>query len=310
MTTRNWIGTDNESASDAGAWLPSGIPVPGDMLLVSPGSTLNIVYHDLAGNTVLIPKTQPGRHPVLPQVMFNLSADASLTLRGENKSVKRAVIDVITNATVDYTGVATPAGHSAYAMPVTVNLGDGAHLLGKFAMDSTSLTVTAGSDSTFAVNDTEDLIGTHAVINPDVVGSGVWHVTAMGARASSLEFMRGVEYGQDIDVRGIISSITNVQLVSILKIDHPDMFFGQIHLEYGSSADLVGLGGTDHWSYEGVTLSLFDKAGGVLQQVSILDNDRSRQPGTRGLSVTTNSTGDLFLTPGGGYAGAVVKIGV
>ena len=311
MVTRTWIGFDNENASDPSAWSPAGSPRPGDTLLLPPDSTISIAGKALRGDTLTIPnghETSP--NPPMPHVVLNLSNNAELTLQGQDPTVSAAIINVSGNATVAYTGTAGHIGHYAFAMPVTVNLDDGAHMTGSFAMDSASLTVNAGSDSQFIDNGTSNLLSCQAVISPDLVGTGTMNVMSAGTRGSSLELAGGVGQGQVIDVEGIISGYMHIKLTSSVKVDHPDFFAGTIDLKSLSSADFVGLDGADHWSYARDLLSLFDVSGAVIDRIHLVSADPSAPQGVHGLSVTASAAGDLILAPGSSFAGIVVKPGV
>jgi hypothetical protein len=58
---RAWNGSGNNDASNPDYWSPTGVPQPGDNLVITQG-TMKVYGNALAGDTLSV-AAPPGRHP-------------------------------------------------------------------------------------------------------------------------------------------------------------------------------------------------------------------------------------------------------
>jgi hypothetical protein len=282
MTDRTWVGGGNNNARNPNDWFPAGVPQPGDALSMPNGGTMNVRGGALAGNPVFV-----GASPVTEQQTFNLSHHASLSV------VQNA--DTTTKTTVNVSGKNTFQYSSTFPSDaqLTVDLLSHAKLTASFNLVFAGLTI-EGDPGTKIINDQDDsLAGIHAVITPDVLGSGSFTVSTAQGVGSSLEFARSVSGGESVTVIGDPGR----HLATALKIDNPRGFHASVAMKAMSEIDLVGLAKADSYTFTNDMLAIFH-GDRVIEHLR-LTNDSTVLGQQPDVVVSKSDSGDVWVTQSG-----------
>jgi hypothetical protein len=293
MTDRTWTGAASNDASDPGNWSPAGVPQPGDSLTLGGfGRVVDITDDALAGDTlnVMAGLTQSPN-------TFNLSdhAVANLDLGTSYGSV----------TVVNVSGRDTLSENQGVSNSVTVNLEANADLFGNFnSTRYSSLKISGAENATFHNNGSDNLDGTTATIDAKVAGTGTFNISfGPDASTGSVEFGGFVSRNQTVELTGGANPPYPIR-TSKLTVDDPGQFHATVILHDYSLADLVNLADADSWSYRNDMLSIRNSSGQVIDRVHIV-SDSPSTGGVNGLSVSKTAAGDVLVSPGTDFKGAL-----
>ena len=214
MTTRTWVGSSSNNASDPTAWTPNGAPAAGDTLDMNSG-TMNVSGTDLAGDIVDLEGNGSS-------AMFNLSgatSNFSVALQGYGQT---AQIDLL-------------------------NLTD---WVGGFSTDPQGNVTVSGPGARWT--NTATSINGSAKINTTVDGNGTIHVDEAHS-SGVVEFMAGVGSGQTVSISGYATyggehGVVQVDQPAVYQA-YTDLRFGELHLK-GLQADSYQQNGDTLTLYE------------------------------------------------------------
>jgi hypothetical protein len=275
MTTRTWIGGGNNKADNPDDWSPFGVPQPGvDSILMTQG-TIKVRGSEIAGSNGL-------GGPIMDvqgDVRVNLSDDASVM-----------PIEVVSGETQlhihDEAMLGLTLGISGQAPSATVDLAANSRWIGNFSAFSGSLVINGAHGALFITNDIPS--GATVVnpltlpVQPDFVainaniGDGSASITADSG--ATVEVGGSAASGQVFQANASSDTFGSVlSAPGILKIDHPNLFDGQLQLGIGE-IDLVGLARADSYSYQQDLLSIYS-CGKIIEKLS-----RQQVPGLQGSS--------------------------
>lgn len=102
-STSTWLGGGNNKASNPQDWTPQGVPLPGNQLVMKLGGTINIIGHDLAGDTLTVTGVAPAG---LPDTELNTKDNAVLNLTDTSSD---AVVSVYITGKLSLTAQVTQA---------------------------------------------------------------------------------------------------------------------------------------------------------------------------------------------------------
>jgi hypothetical protein len=301
MVARTWTGSVSNDASNPNNWSPMGAPQPGDTLTDTiSGSTIDIRDKALAGTTLLVTRNPE----ITATATLNLShfARVDLSVPPQVQVVANASgVDTL-NATVTGARGAVPPG------ALTVNL-DHAVLFGGFDITLASETIASGNRPALFINNGTDMVsGGGARIDVNVLGNGTFNVGAgfLGVLSvpSSISFGGFVSGGETVSVTGSPNVRPFPPAISTVTIEQPREFFAKVDLHGFSLADLVGLAQADSWSYKNDLLSIKNAHGKVIGRLHVV-SDASSTGSVHGLSVSKTAAGDVLVSPGTDFHGAL-----
>lgn len=282
MTNRVWIGGGSNRANSAADWSPNGAPVAGDILTVPQSATINVSGDNLKGDTLLL---GTGQSSVTDT--FNLSGHASLTVNPVSFATVNATVNVRGSDTVRVTA------DNSYPSTeqVTVNLLGRSTVAETFDQQlSGGITFNGGAGSKVNNDGQSSLQGTHAVINPDVVGTGSFNVGIAQAQLGFLEFGGKVADTQSIKLSGY-----EYRGPVTLKIDQASQFHAPIDFN-DAIVDLVGVQASSY-AYDNNVLSLYGGNGKLVDTLKITNNSALNGKPAQ-LEVSQNAS-DVFITTKG-----------
>jgi hypothetical protein len=303
MTDRSWIGGFHRNdARSPHNWSPDGAPQPGDILSMS-GGTMNIAGNDLRYDQLNIPGSST---QATTAITLNMSDHAHATVDAFAFS-NPVTINIRGTDWLNLSDMEPPFGFSHG--PVTVNLAQHAELIGSFNMRFEHLAISGGDHTKYVNNGTDSLIGSSAVIGPDVLGHGTFVVQSQAAPGiyyfpASLEFGGFVSAGQTVELTGLAFSF-RIQLDATLKLDDPMQFHGTVDLHDHSLADLVGLAKADSWSYKNDLLAIKSVCGKVIDRLYVISDASVPAGSPHGLSVSMSAAGDVLVKPGSDFHGVI-----
>jgi len=255
MVARTWIGGGNNKADNPNDWSPTGVPQPTDGPLFVNQGTMNVDSFNIG--------------------FFEVQGD-NPTINLHNGS---ATAIVFTEATFNLKGDDTFGVEPLGGSNATVNLAANSHWIGGFSDFGGTLTVN-GANKSSIVNNTPanqgsgglNGAGSIAFLNANVEGNG--QLVAFGG--SKLEFGQAVGSGQVISVDGRGTGVPGS--VSVIQIDEPNLFAGQVNLgahlggvDGGEGIDLIGLANADSYTYQNDLLSIFG-GGKVIDMLRLHDS--------------------------------------
>ena len=193
MTTRTWVGSASNLASDPTAWTPAGAPAAGDALVMNSG-TINVAGNVLQGDTVTVQPTQAS-------CVFNASgADAGLSVVLDN-----------------------------YGQNATINLADGADWTGGLSdYPQCTVNVTGANAQWSNTLSNLDVIGT-ATIAPAVIGTGTINVNEAHSEGV-VEFQSAVGSGQTVKISGYAEYGGQH---GVVQVDQPSLYQAATTLGFG-----------------------------------------------------------------------------
>jgi hypothetical protein len=217
-------------------------------------------------------------------------------------TLSKVSADAVVNVTGDATlNVGVPTAFIGDTL--TINLADHANLFGSVGVGiHDGLRISGSEGARFHNHATSGVGGANLVIDTDVVGSGTFDVASgffRGPLGAGLEFGGFVSAGQTVNVSGALGGAAQ------LKIDHPTQFHGTVdlHTDFSSFADLVGLAQADSWSYKNDLLSIKTACSKVIDRLHVV-SDASGS--VHGLLVSKTAAGDLLISPGTDFYGSLV----
>lgn len=203
MSTKTWLGSATNNASDASAWSPAGAPAAGDTLNM-PSGTMNVAGADLAGDPVHVLGDNTGY--IGGTHTFNLSGPT-------------AQLDVIADL---------------YDEKATINIADGTDWVGGIgAGDPGELTVINGPGGHWT-ND-KSSFNNSATINTAIDGTGTINIGESHSQGV-IEFNGAVGAGQTVTAGGY--ETYGPGQYGDVQIDNPATYqaatvlaYGEVHLQ-------------------------------------------------------------------------------
>ena len=238
MVNRVWLGGGNNQASNPNDWSPTGAPQSGDNLWM-PQGVMKISGLDLSADSLDLLGDDTVKLSHGSNVVATIPAGggpATINIKGTDNLALQ---------------VGSPGGNAATAPSGTVHLAAHSQWIGSFNLvagvgpaNSASLLVNRGKGASFVDSGLSFVQGidAHAVVDADVSGIATIQVSDGGV----LEFSGSVGAGQTV----LLSQ------PSILQIDHPSQFAGDVNL-VGGEIDLQGLANADSYTYQNDMLSIF-----------------------------------------------------
>jgi len=258
MVTRTWIGGGNNDVNNPADWSPTGVPVIGDTIIMTHG-TMNIKGSAL---------------PDLNQDVFGaLNVEGNVTLNlSDNANVTPINIQSGT-ATIHVRGEASfPLQTDQTGASAIVDLAANSHWVGDFSAFAGSIVINGHNRAQFINNATSSGAtvvepGTPArvTINADI-GDGSAPIDAFAG--ATVEIGGSAASGQVFQANAYSSAFgSSLDTPGIIKMDHPDQFFGQVQLGIGE-IDLVGLTKANSYSYQNDMLSIYS-CGRIIDNLSL-----------------------------------------
>jgi hypothetical protein len=243
VANRTWIGGGNNRADNPNDWSPSGVPLPGDILILNgPGVPINIQGNDLAGDTLFMGG--------ITNETVNLSHNAVVSAVQENNLVPPTTINVSGSDTLKLS-----SGEATHPSGGTINLDPHAKLTIALNLIRENWTIKGGADTNVINDQSSVLNGANVTIAPDVLGKGSFTVASGavpgGTLPGHLEFIHRASKGQTI-------TLGDSQAGGVLKLDRPDEFHGSVVIQDNSLIDLLQLAGADSYAYKDDILKLYE----------------------------------------------------
>lgn len=151
-TTLTWLGGGDDAATDMGDWSPTGVPEPGENLLINTG-TINVVGDALAGDQLNANGAGPGSDPTI-----NLT----------NGTLSMSDCSAIVNVTGDSILDLDAAGRSDGS--ITIN--DQSVLTGSIVVNGEVSVSGPGKLAASSISVTSEDFGSGLSIASDIIGSG------------------------------------------------------------------------------------------------------------------------------------------
>jgi hypothetical protein len=292
LTTRTWIGGGNNKADNPNDWSPFGVPQPEvDSILMTQG-TMNVRGSEIAGSN----NTGGPTMDVQGDVTVNLSDDASvMPIEVVSGQAKLHIHDEATFGL--YLGI------SGQAPSAIVDLASNSRWIGNFSAFSGSLVIDGAHGALFIQND----LGSGAtVVNPLTlpvqpafvainanIGDGSAPISADSG--ATVEVGGSAASGQVFQANAFSDTFGPVlNAPGILKIDHPNLFDGQVQLGIGE-IDLIGLVRADSYSYQQDLLSIYS-FGKIIDKLSLQQVPGLQGSGLGSLAVEKTALGVSIYT--------------
>jgi hypothetical protein len=266
MTTRNWLGGGNNSASDPQNWSPSGAPEAGDTLNLNASANMNIAGDALRGDTL------------------TLNGDFGATPGGFDLTVYGLSQFSIVEPSY-------PAGQG----PSTVDIGRYSAWVGGFSVGATGGDVTVKGEGAF-YNTTTNL-DNDSVIDTSVYGAGTFTLLP-GHHPAKLEFAHYVSPGQGVAINGYAQYPGSP--FGAVQVDDPQHFHASITMGFGEL--VLEAIKADSYSIRNNLLTLYDN-GSVTDKVHIALATDQGGNGPQDFGVTATSSGVVIHADGSNGVG-------
>ena len=218
---------------------------------------------------------------------FNISHRATLAITQAQFTSSATTVNVAGRDTLSFNSTFPSGSH------LVVDLGPHARLSAVFNMVFGGLDVNGGRGTALINDQSDSLQGVQAVITPDVLGIGSFHIGNAQGVAGFLEFGHFVSRGQAVSVSGDPGR----GLAGTVQIDKPREFHGSLVMQPKAEVDLVGLAKADSYTFENDMLKVF--SGNHLIDRLRLTNDGAFIGQPHDLVVSRSGSGDVWLTQAG-----------